>query len=224
MGNLRSVIILIRQDITVAMGNPSDWLNPLLFFIIVCALFPIALGNDPQLLAKIAPGIICVAALLACLLALDNLFRQDYREGVLEQLLISSRPLSLLIFAKLIAHWLLTGLPLIILIPLVGMMLQLPSQLWLWLMLSLTLATPILSLIGSINGALTISLPQRGILLALLVLPLVVPVLIFAVGIVIAKGQGIPVNSEIALLAAMLIVTVAIGPWVCAKALRVGVM
>lgn len=213
---------LLSRDLLLAYRHRSQLIQPLLFFIIVVTLFPLAISSDAALLQKIAPGIIWVAALLATLLGLEHLFHPDFIEGSLEQFILSPYPLSLWVLAKVIAHWLITGLPLIILTPLLGIMLHLPEQVVIVLMITLLLGTPTLSLLGAIATALTLGLRQGGVLLALIVLPLYIPVLIFAAGAVNNAMMSLPVQGEIALLGALLILSLTLAPLTTAAALKIG--
>jgi heme exporter protein B len=186
-------------------------LYPLAFFVLVILLFPLAVSPDPRILSSIATGVIWVAALLASLLSLDRLFHSDFGDGTLEQILLSPHPLSVLVLAKVLAHWLVTGLPLLIIAPLSGIFFHLPADKILILVASLALGTPTLSLIGAIGMALTLGIRHSGMLLALLVIPLYIPVLIFGV------------NGHLAWLAALLLLAVSLAPVVIAAALRIGV-
>jgi len=213
---------LYRRDITLAMRRRADWLNPLVFFVIVVTLFPLGVGPDAELLTQIAPGVIWVAALLATLLALDNLFRHDYTDGSLDHLLLSSQPLPVLVTAKVAAHWTVTGLPLVLLSPLLALLMQLPLAALPALLVSLVLGTLTLSLIGAIGAALTVSLSGGGVLLPLLVLPLFIPVLIFGSSSVLAASSGLPIEAQLSILAAMFLLALVLSPWATAAALRVG--
>jgi len=215
---------VVRRDLLLAFRHRSEMINPLLFFVIVVSLFPLAIGPDVIFLQRIAPGVIWVGALLATLLSLDSLFRSDFEDGSLEQFLLSPQSLSVLVSAKVIAHWLVTGLPIILISPLLAMMLHLSGHVTGVLMITLLLGTPILSLIGAIGIALTVGLRQGGVLLALLILPLVMPVLIFGSGAVIAAGFAMPVGGELSWLGALLILALTLSPLTIAAALRIGVM
>jgi len=204
------------------MRRRADWLNPLVFFVIVVTLFPLGVGPDAELLTQIAPGVIWVAALLATLLALDNLFRHDYTDGSLDHLLLSSQPLPVLVTAKVAAHWTVTGLPLVLLSPLLALLMQLPLAALPALLVSLVLGTLTLSLIGAIGAALTVSLSGGGVLLPLLVLPLFIPVLIFGSSSVLAASSGLPIEAQLSILAAMCLLALVLSPWATAAALRVG--
>ncbi len=218
---LYSFGVIVRRDLLLAVRRSSDALQPPLFFVVVVSLFPFAVGAEPNLLARIAPGIIWVAALLATLLSLDGLFRSDFDDGTLEQMLLSPQPLAVLTLAKITAHWLITGLPLILTAPLLGVLLSLPGEAMGVLLLSLALGTPVLSLVGAIGIALTVGLRRGGALLALLVLPLYVPVLIFGAQAVSAASMGLPVSGQLYMLGALLALALSLAPLATAAALRV---
>ncbi len=218
---LEIVLRVIRRDTLLAMRRRSDVLTVLLFFVIVVSLFPLGVGPEPALLRTIAPGVIWVAALLASMLALSRVFSQDHADGTLEQMLLSATPLSVIVAAKVLAHWLITGLPLVLLAPVLALQFDLPQELFGELMLSLLLGTPALSLIGSIGAALTLGLRGGGALLALLVLPLYIPVLIIGAGALDAAAAGLGAGAHLSLLGAFLVVAVAFAPWVVAVSLRI---
>lgn len=213
--------VLLRRDLLMALRNRSDLANPPLFFILVISLFPLAVGPSPDILSRIAPGIIWVAALLATLLSLERLFRSDFEDGALEQIVLSHHPLVLFVFAKVAAHWLITGLPLLLIAPILGGFLHLSSAAMFGTLIALAIGTPILSLVGSIGVALTIGLNRGGMLLALLVLPLYTPVLIFGAGVIEAAGAALPINGYVAILAAMLAISLTLAPIASAAALRI---
>ena len=217
------ILQVLRRDLAVAVRAPGQWLNPLLFFIIVVTLFPLGIGPEPNTLSTIAPGVIWVSALLSVMLSLDSLFAVDYRDGTLEQWLLSGQSLSIVVLGKVLAHWLLSGLPLLLLSPLLGVLMQLPAQVLLVLMLSLLIGSLTLSLIGAIGAALTVSLNQGGVLLSLVVLPLTVPVLIFGSGAVGAVSNQLPADGHLFLLTALLALALSLAPLAAAAALRVGV-
>lgn len=212
---------LIQRELRIAFRRGAEVVNPLLFFLIVITLFPLGIGPDPQQLARIAPGIVWVAALLSSLLALERLFRDDYLDGTLEQLLLSPTPLPVTVMGKVIAHWLVTGLPLILLSPLVAMLLSLDMHSWWAMALTLLLGTPTLSFLGAIGVGLTVGLRRGGVLLSLLVLPLAIPVLIFASAAIDAAGQGLAIGGYLALLGAMLVGSATLAPFATAAALRI---
>lgn len=220
---LSACLALLRRDLTLALRNRGEIANPLLFFIMVISLFPLGLGPETRTLQAIAPGIMWVTALLAALLSLDGIFRSDFDDGSLEQLLLSPHPAALLVLSKVLAHWLVSGLPLILVAPLLGVLLQLPATATGALLASLALGTPILSLIGAIGVALTIGLRRGGVLLSLLVLPLYVPVLIFAASAVSDAALGLPVQAQLYFLAALLALALTLAPLATAAALRISV-
>jgi len=214
---------LLRRDLLLAVRNRNEILQPLLFLLVVVSLFPLGLGPGPTLLGRIAPGVIWIAALLASMLSLDNLFRSDYEDGVLEQLIVSGQPLTVLVLAKMLAHWLTAGVPIIVLCPLLAVWLNLPAFALPTLVKSLLLGTPILTLVGAIGAALTVGLRQGGQLLALLVFPLLVPVLIFATGAVTLVVDGVQDTAHLGLLAALLMLAMTLAPFGCAAALKISV-
>ncbi|MGF1525989.1 MAG: heme exporter protein CcmB [Candidatus Competibacterales bacterium] len=214
--------VLVR-DVRLGLRRQAEWLNPPLFFVLVVSLFPLGIGPLPQLLATVAPGVIWVAALLATLLPLERLFRADYDDGALDQLLLCPTPLPWLVLAKVAAHWLLTGVPLLLISPLLGLLLHLPQGAVLALPVTLLLGTPTLSLVGAIGGALTVGIPRGGMLLALVILPLYTPVLIFGTVAVDQAAQGLPIAGSLALLGALLALALSAGPLAIAAALRIGV-
>ncbi|WP_413723345.1 heme exporter protein CcmB [Sodalis sp. RH24] len=213
--------LIVRRELRLALRNRADIVNPLWFFLIVITLFPLGVGPEPQLLRRIAPGIIWVAALLACLLSLERLFRDDFHDGTLEQLLLSPLPLPLVVMGKICAHWLVTGLPLLLLSPLVALFLALDRHTWQAMALSLLLGTPTLSLIGAIGAGLTLGLRKGGVLLSLLLLPLFIPVLIFATAALDNAAQGLPFDGYLAILGALLAGSALLAPFAAAAALRV---
>ncbi|MGB0662158.1 MAG: heme exporter protein CcmB [Pontibacterium sp.] len=214
---------VLKRDLLLLFRNRGELMNPLVFFLLVASLFPLGVDPDPRFLSKIAPGLVWVAALLSTLLALDTLFRADYDDGTLEQLLLSPQPTYVIVLAKVIAHWLLTGLPLVLISPLLGLMLFLPSEGMVGLMLSLLLGTPSLCLMGAIGAALTVGLKKGGMLVSLLVLPLYVPVLIFGSAAVQGAIVGTPINGLLALLGAFLALALVIAPLAVSVALKISV-
>ncbi|HOX70780.1 MAG TPA: heme exporter protein CcmB [Dokdonella sp.] len=214
---------LIRRDLVLTWRRRGDALNPAMFAMIVVVMFPLALGPEPNQLARIAAGILLVAILLAGMLALDNLFRSDHEDGTLEQLVLSPHPLSLLLASRIIVHWLTTALPLIVVAPLLAEMLHLPRSVLPVLLVALALATPLLSLLGAVCVALTVGMRRSGMLLALLVLPLYVPVLIFAAGACNAAQAGLPFLAPLLWLGAALALALVLAPMACAAALRISI-
>ncbi len=217
----RAFLLLLRRDLTLALRHRAEMANPLLFFVLVTTLFPLGIGSDPQILQTVASGVIWVAALLASLLSLEGMFRSDFEDGTLEQFLLSAHPVSLLVIAKVFAHWLVTGLPLLAIAPLLGVLLMLSAQAIAVLVITLALGTPILSLIGAVGVALTVGLRRGGIILSLLVLPLYVPVLIFASSAVETAAAGIPVTAQLSILSAMLVLALSLAPLATAASLRI---
>lgn len=212
---------LLARDLRVAWRRGAEVFTPLVFFTIVVSLFPLSLGPDPALLRAVAPAVIWVAALLATLLSLNLLFAHDYRDGSLELLLLAPQPLPLLVLAKTAAHWLVSGLPLALMAPLLALQLNLPQAAMGTLLLALLLGTPALSLIGAIGAALTLSARGGGALVPLLVLPLYTPVLIFGAGAVAAAATAIDPEAHLSLLGACLALSLSLAPWAAAAALRI---
>ncbi|HET8799709.1 MAG TPA: heme exporter protein CcmB [Marinobacter sp.] len=215
---IRSVFL---RDLKVAIRQRQDLLNPLLFFVMVVTLFPLGVSPEVSFLREAGAGILWVAALLSVLLSLDHLFRHDFDDGTLEQLVLQPQPLFLLVLAKTAAHWVLTGLPLILLTPVLGVMVHLDGNSISVLCLTLLIGTPVLSLIGAIGAALTLGLRSAGVLLSLLIIPLYIPVLIFGTGTVAAASEGAPVSAYLALMGAFLVLAVTLAPFAAAAALRI---
>ncbi len=217
------MVATVRRELLLAMRSPGDVINPLMFFIIAVTLFPLSGGVEDAFLATIAPGVIWVTALLAVMLSLDSLFRADYEDGNLEQLLMSPQPLYFLVLSKVLGHWLMACLPIIILAPVLALMLKLPGEGISALVVSLALGTPILVLIGAIGMALTVGLSRSGLLLAVLILPLYVPVLIFGTGVVDAAINDMAYAGLLALMGAMLALAISLSPLAIVAALRISV-
>ncbi len=220
---LAVVRTLVRRDLLLAMRRRSDAATALLFFIIVASLFPLGVGAEPNQLRAIGPGVIWVAALLSTMLSLGRLFAADYADGTLEQLALGAAPLGVVVAAKALAHWLVSGLPLVIIAPLIALQYDLERPLYGVLAASLLLGTPVLSLIGAIGAALTLGLRGGGVLISLLVLPLYVPVLILGAGSVAMAAAGLAPSGQLLLLGALLVVSAAFSPWAVAVAVRIGV-
>jgi len=213
--------LVIRRDLVLAMRRRADVLTTLIFFVMVVSLFPLGVGPELDMLRKMAPGVVWVAALLASMLSLGRLFSADYLDGTLEQLLLAPQPLSMLVLGKMIAHWMVSGLPLVLMAPVLGLQFDMSVQaLWV-LVAALLLGTPILSMIGAVGAALTLGLRGGGVLVSLLVLPLCIPVLIFGAGAVEAVTSGMSVVSHLSLLGAMLLLSLVFTPWVTSQALRI---
>jgi len=214
---------IIARDLTLAMRHRSDVLTTVFFFVIVVSLFPLGVGPETDLLRSMAAGVVWVSALLASMLSLGRLFADDYNDGTLEQLLLTPQPLALMVFGKVLAHWLISGLPLVLIAPLLGLQFGLGSDALLMLVVTLLLGTPVLSLVGSIGAALTLGLRGGGVLVSLLVLPLYIPVLIFGAGGVEASVSGMGAEGHLSLLAAILIMALLLAPLASAAALRISV-
>jgi heme exporter protein B len=212
---------VLMRDIRLALRSSHELANPLIFFVLVVSLFPLAVTPTPEALRAMAPGVIWVSALLAVLLSLDRLFKQDYEDGSLDQLMLSPNPLMVLVLAKVLAHWLLTGLPLVLIAPLLGMFLALPSAANEVLVYSLLLGTPVLSLIGAIGVSLTVAVNRGGVLLSLIVLPLYIPILIFGANAVDVAMSDMSVRGQLLFLAAVLALSISLAPLAIAVALRI---
>ncbi|MEA3291781.1 MAG: heme exporter protein CcmB [Pseudomonadota bacterium] len=217
----RIFLAIVKRDLLLVVRRPSDLMTTLFFFLIVVSLFPLGIGPELGTLREIAPGVFWVAALLASMLALEHLFAVDFQDGTLEQMLLTPQPVIVLVLGKILAHWLITGLPLVLLAPLLGLQYGLSAQtLWV-LMLTLLLGTPALSLIGSIGAALTLGLRGGGVLVSLLVLPLYIPVLIFGAGAVEAQVSGLGEAGHVSMLGAILLLALVAAPIATVAALRI---
>ncbi|HEX6414534.1 MAG TPA: heme exporter protein CcmB [Burkholderiales bacterium] len=212
---------VVYRDLLLALRRRGDVAVALLFFVIVASLFPLGIGAEPNLLRSIAPGVIWVAALLSSMLSLGRLFAADYDDGTLEQMLLGAAPLGVVAAAKAFAHWLVAGLPLVAIAPLIALQYDLGAGLWGILALSLLVGTPVLSLLGAVGAALTLGLRGGGVLLSLLVLPLYVPVLIMGAGAVEMAAAGLGGGGQLLVLGAMLVLAAAFAPWAIAAALRI---
>jgi heme exporter protein B len=218
---LTALWIALRRDLLLAARRRSEVVTALFFFVVVVTLFPLGVGADPVLLRRIAPGVIWVAALLATLLGLPRLFAADHADGTLEQMVLSPRPFVLLVAGKVAAHWLLCGLPLVLMSPLLGLQFALDASTLQIMMVALLIGTPVLSLIGAVGAALTLGVRGGGALLALLVLPLFIPALIFGAGAVEAHAAGLGAGPQLSILGALLAVAVFFAPWAATVALRI---
>lgn len=218
---LQLLVLVIRRDLVLAMRRRADVLTTLVFFVIVVSLFPLGVGPELGMLRKMAPGVLWVAALLASMLSLGRLFSADYQDGTLEQMMLAPQSLSILVLGKMIAHWMVSGLPLVLMAPVLGLQFDMSAQPLGVLIIGLLLGTPILSMIGAIGAALTLGLRGGGVLLSLLVLPLCIPVLIFGTGAVEAISSGLSVASHLSLLGALLVLSLVFTPLVVAQALRI---
>ncbi len=218
---LTPIAAIIARDLRLAMRRQADIVSVLFFFIIVVSLFPLGIGPEPEQLRKLAPGVLWVAALLATMLSLPRLFADDHRDGTLEQLALAPQPLALIVLGKVLAHWLVSGLPLALLAPLLGLQFDLASEALWTLTLSLLIGTPALSGIGAIGAALTLGVRGSGVLVSLLILPLYIPVLIFGAGAVDAAIAGMGAQAHLSLLGALTLAGVFFAPWPTAAALRI---
>lgn len=216
-------LLIVQRDLRLAARRRIEALLPLAFFVVAASLFPLGIGPEPQTLRQIAPGIVWVCALLAAMLSLSTLYAGDHADGTLEQLLLSRRSLTLLAAGKAVAHWLLSGVPLIVLAPLLGLLFDMPGESIAILALGLLLGTPVLSLLGGIGAALTLGLRNGGVLVLLLVLPLCIPVLIFGTGAVAAVETGLSAHGHLSLLAALLLASLLGAPLATAAALKISV-
>jgi heme exporter protein B len=212
---------IVARDLALAWRRRADVLSTLFFFVIVASLFPLGIGPETNLLRSIAPGVVWVAALLASMLSLGRVFGNDYQDGTLEQMLLTPQPLYLVVMGKVLAQWLVSEVPLVLIAPLVGVQFDVAPKTLLILFVSLLIGTPILSLIGAIGAALTLGLRGGGVLISLLILPLYIPVLIFGAGAVDASISGISPQANLSLLAAFLLVSLVFAPWATAAALRI---
>jgi heme exporter protein B len=219
---MNSLVNIIRHDVLMTARQAFSWLTPLLFFVIVVCLFPLALGSDSTLLTKAAPGIIWVAALLSVLISIGNLFRQDAQEGALDLMLLSPHPLTLLVLCKTFSFWLMHCLPLIVVSPILGLLLHLNIQEEWMLVMTLLLGTPILCLLGAIGSALTVGIRGHGLLLPILIMPLYIPILIFGTGTIMAANNHYPNMGYFAIMGALLLLSLAFAPLFTGMALRIG--
>jgi heme exporter protein B len=220
-GPFEACLGAFRRDLLLAYRRQGDIVNPLVFALIVVTLFPLGIGPEAGVLTAIAPGLVWVVALLACLLSADRIFRDDYLDGSLQQMLLSPQPAYFLVMAKVGVHWLVSGLPVTIVAPLLGLMLSMPAGGYWPLLISLLLGTISLSMIGAIGAALTVGLKRGGLLVALIVLPLYIPVLIFGSGAVKAGSEALPYNGHLAVLAALTLLGTVLAPLAIGGALRI---
>ena len=221
LGAVNVMLAVLRREFAVALRQKGEVLTPLMFFVVVASLFPLGVGPESALLLRMAPGVLWVSALLAAMLSLPRLFATDYADGSLEQMALSTTPLALLVVAKAVSHFLLSGLPLVLMAPVLGLQFGLDARALGLLMLTLLLGTPTLSLIGSIGAALTLGVRGAGVLLSLLILPLYIPVLIFGAGAVEADAAGLGVGGHLSLLAALLVLSAFFAPLATTTALRI---
>ena len=217
------MLAVMKRDLLIAFRQRTDMVNPLFFFVMVIALFPLGIGPEPSTLQKIGPGVIWIAALLSTLLSVDSLFRQDFDDGSLELALLSPQPLFVLAFGKMLAHWLVTAVPLILVAPVLCVMLFMDGDTIMVTLYSLLLGTPVLSMISAIGAALTVGLRKGGVLIAVIALPLYIPVLIFGTNAVEAASLTLPYAGQLAYLGAFLILTLTFAPFAIGTALRISV-
>lgn len=216
--------LVLKRDLLLAMRRRSEIFTVLFFFIVVISLFPLGISTEDKLLKQIAPGVVWVAALLASTLALDRLFSDDYEDGTLEQMTLAPVSLPIVVLAKMIAHWLLTGLPLVLISPLVGLFYHLPFESIKVMMLVLLLGTPVLSMLGAIAAALTLGLRGGGVLVSLLVLPLYIPVLVYGAGAIsTSMVEGLSIQPYLLLLTAFMLLAVIFSPWATAAAIKISI-
>lgn len=216
----RAFWLIMKRDLLLSVRHPAAILNPLLFFVMVIILFPFAVGSDAKLLMSISTGIVWVAALLSSMLSLDSVFKSDYEDGTLEEMILSAHPTSILVLAKVFAHWLLTGLPLLLIAPVLALMLGMPEQGIFTLFIGLLMGTPVLSLIGSIGVALTVGLRGGGVILSLLILPLYIPILIFGSGAVMNSLAGFDAAGQLYMLAGFMVLGIFLTPLAISAALK----
>ncbi len=217
---MRAFQAIIARDLLLAVRQGGATFLALVFFLLTVTLFPLGIGPEPAILARVAPGVLWVAALLAAMLSLDRLFQADFEDGSLEQLTLSGLPVSLIVLAKIITHWLTTGLPLLLAAPVLAVLLNMNSEGFTALLLSMLIGTPALSLIGAIGAALTLTVRRGGVLLSLLVLPLYIPVLIFGVSAIDAAVHGLNAKPHLLLLAALTMAAIPLCPWAAAAAVK----
>ena len=218
-----AVLATLRRDLLIAYKRKNDLFNPFMFFVLVATLFPIGISPEPEVLGEISAGVLWISALLASLLAMDNLFRADFEDGSLELLILSPHPLYFLVLAKNVAHWLVSGLPVVLVSPLIAYMLNFPEGAYSTLVMTLLLGTPVLSLLGSIGVALTVGLGSRGLILAVITLPMSVPVLIAGTLTVSQTLEGASLSGYLAIMGAMLVAAFTLAPLASAAALRISV-
>jgi heme exporter protein B len=213
--------LVVKRDLLLAMRRRADVLTTLIFFVMVVSLFPLGVGPEPDMLRKMAGGVLWVAALLASMLSLPRMFSADHIDGTLEQMMLAPQSLTVMVLGKIVAHWMLSGLPLVLIAPVLGLQFDMPADAIGVLMLALLLGTPVLSMIGAVGAALTLGLRGGGVLVSLLVLPLTIPVLIFGAGAVEAVSGGMDAASNLSLLGAFLLFALVFSPFVAAQALRI---
>ena len=215
-----TLLVIIRRDLSLVMRQGSDAFVVLIFFVVTVTLFPLGVGPDPLILQNLASGIVWVSALLAAMLSLDRLFQTDYDDGSLELLVLSPYPLELVVLCKCLVHWLTTGLPIMLISPVLALMLNIKTGAFLYLISSMALGTPIISLLGAVGAALVLGSRRSGVLIALLIIPLTIPILLFGVAAIQAATEGYSASSPLMFLGALLLFSIALCPWVIASSLR----
>ena len=215
-----TIMAIIRRDLSLVMRQGSDAFVVLIFFIVTVTLFPLGVSPDPLILQNLASGIVWVGALLAAMLSLDRLFQTDYDDGSLELLVLSPYPLEIVVLCKCFVHWLTTGLPIMVISPVLALMLNIKTGAFLYLITSMALGTPIISLLGAVGAALVLGSRRSGVLIALLIIPLTIPILLFGVGAIQAAAEGYSASSPLMFLGALLLFSIALCPWVIASSLR----
>lgn len=215
-----TIMAIIRRDLSLVMRQGSDAFVVLIFFIVTVTLFPLGVSPDPLILQNLASGIVWVGALLAAMLSLDRLFQTDYDDGSLELLVLSPYPLEIVVLCKCFVHWLTTGLPIMVISPVLALMLNIKTGAFLYLITSMALGTPIISLLGAVGAALVLGSRRSGVLIALLIIPLTIPILLFGVGAIQAATEGYSASSPLMFLGALLLFSIALCPWVIASSLR----
>ena len=215
-----TLLAIIRRDLSLVMRQGSDAFVVLIFFVVTVTLFPLGVGSDPLILQNLASGIVWVSALLSAMLSLDRLFQTDYDDGSLELLVLSPYPLELVVLCKCLVHWLTTGLPIMVISPVLALMLNIKTGAFLYLISSMALGTPIISLLGAVGAALVLGSRRSGVLIALLIIPLTIPILLFGVAAIQAATEGYSASSPLMFLGALLLFSIALCPWVIASSLR----
>ena len=215
-----TLLAIIRRDLSLVIRQGSDAFVVLIFFVVTVTLFPLGVGPDPLILQNLASGIVWVSALLAAMLSLDRLFQTDYDDGSLELLVLSPYPLELVVLCKCLVHWLTTGLPIMVISPVLALMLNIKTGAFLYLISSMALGTPIISLLGAVGAALVLGSRRSGVLIALLIIPLTIPILLFGVAAIQAATEGYSASSPLMFLGALLLFSIALCPWVIASSLR----
>jgi heme exporter protein B len=220
-GVSKTLLAVVKRDFALAYRQRAELMQPIMFFLMVVTLFPLAIGPNPQTLQLVSGAVVWVAAILSLLMGLERLFRDDYMDGSLEQLILSPTPLYMIVLVKVIAHWLVNIFPLLVISPLLALFLNMTHTMYFTLILTLLLGTPIISLVGAIGVALTVGLQRSGVLVALLLIPLFIPLLIFATSAIESASMNLPISFQLGIMASLLLFSLAIAPMVIAYSLRV---